>query len=60
MAGWNGNEYAVMNLRTLKENIWAYASYAPNHGYSPIYEKVEAVELALQDLIDTIEADGKT
>ena len=44
MAGWNGNEYAVMNLRTLKESIRAYASYAPNHGYSPIYEKVDAVE----------------
>lgn len=54
MADWNGNEYAVMNLQTLKENIAAYASYADGSGYSPIYEKTEAAQQALQELIDTI------
>ncbi len=54
MANWNGNEYAVMNLQTLKENIAAYASYADDHDCSPISEKVEAAQQALQELIDTI------
>lgn len=60
MANWNGNEYAVMNLQTLKENIAAYASYTDGSGYSPISEKVEAVQQALQELIDTIISESKT
>lgn len=60
MANWNGNEYAVMNLQTLKENIAAYASYADGYGCSPIYEKKEAAQQALQELIDTIISESKT
>lgn len=60
MANWNGNEYAVMNLQTLKENIAAYASYAKDGGYSPICEKTEAAQQALQELIDTIISESKT
>jgi len=60
MANWNGNEYAVMNLQTLKENIAAYASYADGSGYWPICEKVEAAQNALQDLVDTIVSESTT
>lgn len=49
-----GNYYAVMNLRTIKESVMAYASYAHGYMYSPIYEKVEAVQNAIQELIDEI------
>lgn len=51
----NGNEYAAMNLRTIKENIAAYASYAEDHLYGDIYDKVEAAQKAVQELIDEIE-----
>lgn len=45
--------YAVMNLRTIRENIAAYASYAP---YSDdLYDKVEAAQDAIDELIKTIE-----
>lgn len=49
------NSYAVMNLRTIKENIMAYASYAEGYTSSPIYEKIEAALQAVQQLIDAIE-----
>ena len=49
-----GNYYAVSNLRTIKENIMAYASYAEGYQYSPIYEKIEAAQQAVQQLIDAI------
>lgn len=52
---WNGNEYAAMNLRTIKENIAAYASYAEGHLYSDIYDKVEVAQEAVEELIKTIE-----
>lgn len=48
------NNYAVSNLRSVKENIMAYASYAKGYQYSPIYEKIEAAQMAVQDLIDAI------
>lgn len=48
------NSYAVMNLRTIKENVMAYASYAKGYQYSPIYDKVEKVQNAIQELIDEI------
>ena len=57
MADWNGNEYAVMNLRTVKENIAAYTSYAENGGYSPIYDKMQAAQRAVGRLIKAIEND---
>lgn len=53
-----GNEYAVMNLRTLKQNIAAYTSYADNSGYSPITELEDKAIAAVQDLIDAIENDN--
>lgn len=45
--------YAVMNLRILKENIAAYASYAP-YSYD-LYDKVEAAQKAIDELIKEIE-----
>ena len=59
MADWNGNEYAVMNLRTIQQNIAAYTSYAENGGYSPIYDKMEAAVKAVGRLIKAIENDNK-
>lgn len=45
--------YAVTNLRTIRENIAAYASFAP---YScDLYEKVEAAQKAIDELIKEIE-----
>lgn len=49
------NNYAISNLRTIKENIMAYASYAEGYQYSPLYEKIEAAQQAVQQLIDAIE-----
>lgn len=43
-----------MNLRTIKENIMAYASYAEGYQYTPIYEKIEAAQQAVQQLINAI------
>ena len=48
---WTGNEYAAMNLRTIKETIAAYASFADCY----CYDKVEAAQDALQELRDCIE-----
>ena len=48
------NSYAISNLRTIKENIMAYASHAEGHQYSPLYEKIEAAQIAVQQLIDAI------
>lgn len=47
------NSYAVTNLRTIKDNIMAYASHAEGHQYS-LYEKIEAAQIAVQQLIDAI------
>lgn len=43
--------YAVTNLRTIRENIYAYATFAPNMPY----EKVEAAQAAVDELIEEIE-----
>lgn len=43
--------YAVTNLRTIRENIYAYATYAPDMPY----DKVEAAQDAINELIKTIE-----
>lgn len=48
---WTGPEYAVMNLRTIKENIAAYASYA----HMDLYEQVEAAQNGIENLIKAIE-----
>jgi len=48
------NEYAVSNLRSVKENILAYASYAEGYTCSPLYDKIEAAQMAVQNLIDAI------
>lgn len=47
--------YAVTNLRTIRENIYAYATYAPNWPYLDLYEKVEAAQAAVDELIEEIE-----
>lgn len=51
----NGNAFAAMNLRTIKENIYAYATYAENWPYGELHEKVEAAQEAVEELIKTIE-----
>ena len=43
--------YAVMNLRTIRENIYAYATYVPDMPY----DKVEAAQAAVDQLIEEIE-----
>jgi len=47
--------FAVDNLRTIRENIYAYATYAPNWPYGDLYEKVEAAQAAVDELINLIE-----
>lgn len=49
---YDGNEYAVMNLQTLKNNIYAYASFSPKH--YELYDEIERAQEALQALIDKI------
>lgn len=44
-------DYAVMNLRTIRENIYSYATFAPEIPY----DKVEAAQKALDELIEEIE-----
>lgn len=48
-------DYAVSNLRTIRENIYAYATYAPNWPDGDLYEKVEAAQAAIDELINLIE-----
>lgn len=47
--------YAADNLRTIRENIYAYATYAPNWPTFDLYDKVEEVQKALDELINLIE-----
>lgn len=49
------NDYAVSNLRTIKENVYAFATYAPNWPDGDLYDKVEAAQKAIDELIDEIE-----
>lgn len=51
----DGNYYAAMNLRTLRENIYAYATYAPNWPNGDLYEKVDAAQNAIDELIEEID-----
>ena len=51
----NDKEYAADNLRTIRENIYAYATYAPNWPDGYLYEKVEAAQAAIDGLIKEIE-----
>lgn len=48
--------FAVDNLRTIRENICAYATYAPNWPYGDIYVKVKAAQAAVDELIEEIES----
>lgn len=50
------NDYAVSNLRTIKENVYAFATFAPNWPDGYLYDKVEAVENAIEELIACIES----
>ena len=49
---YDGNQYAVDNLQTLKENIYAYASFSPK-AYE-LYDEIERAQEALQELIDKL------
>lgn len=44
-------DYAVMNLRTIRESIYTYATFAPEMPY----EKIEAAQAAVDELIEEIE-----
>lgn len=50
-------DYAVSNLRTIKESVYAFATYAPKWPNGDIYEKVEAAQAAIDELIEEIEND---
>lgn len=47
--------YAVTNLRTIRESIYAYATFSPSWPNGELYDKVEAAQDAVQELIDEIE-----
>lgn len=49
------SSYAAMNLRTIRENIYSYATYAPNWPNGDLYDKVEAAQAAVDELIKEIE-----
>lgn len=49
------SSYAADNLRTIRENIYAYATYAPNWPDGDLYEKVEAAQEAIDNIIKEIE-----
>ena len=48
-------DYAVSNLRTLRESIAAYASFAPRDNYGEIYDKIEEAQRGVDGLIEFIE-----
>lgn len=49
------SSYAADNLRTIRENIYAYATYAPKWPNGDLYEKVDAAQNAIDELIEEIE-----
>lgn len=49
---YDGNEYAVMNLQTLKESIYTYASFSPKK--DELDDEIERAQEALQELIDKL------
>ena len=51
----NYKEYAADNLRTIRGNIYVYATYAPNWPDGCLIEKVEEVQNKIDELIELIE-----
>lgn len=51
-------DYAIHNLRVIRENIFAFATFAPDDPYGEKQEKVEAAQKAVDELIETIEEYG--
>jgi hypothetical protein len=49
------SSYAADNLRTIRENIYAYATYAQNWPDADLHEKVEEVQIKIDELIELIE-----
>ena len=47
-------DYAISNLRTVKDAISAYASFAPGWPYSDLGDYVEAAQKAVEELINYI------
>ena len=47
--------YAVTNLRTIRESIASYASYAPRDEFGKIYDKIEEAQRGVDGLIEFIE-----
>lgn len=48
-------DYAVSNLRMLRESIATYASFAPRDEFGEIYEKIEEAQRGVDGLIKFIE-----
>lgn len=48
-------DYAVSNLRMIRENIAACASFAPRDNYGEIYDKIEEAQRGVDGLIEFIE-----
>ena len=49
------NNYAAMNLRALRESIYSFATFAENWPDGYLFDKVEAAQKALDELIKEIE-----
>ena len=47
--------YAVTNLRTIRESIYAFATFSPSWPNGELYDKVEAAQKAIDELIKEIE-----
>lgn len=53
----NGKDYAVTNLKTVAQNVTAYASYAReaiNDPYGELYTQIEKAEKAVRRLASWI------
>lgn len=54
----DGKYYAVSNLKTIAQNIHAYASYAAgsiNDHYGELYDQIEKAQKAVNYLADWID-----
>lgn len=49
------SSYAASNLRTIRESIASYASYAPMDEFGEIYDKIEEAQRGVDGLIEFIE-----
>lgn len=49
------NDYAAMNLRVLRENIYSFATFADGWPHNGLYDKVEEAQEAIDELIKAIE-----